>query len=409
MAKKLSDFQTQKRNLNKHRPRAMGMLDNIISKEGWIGAITVANDGETFAGSARLETAQERFGDESEPIVFDIDGTRPVILRRTDIPTADDPRAIRLGIADNRISELNYDPDIELLSAIAEEVDISDMYFEDELAALVEADQREDEEYPDQKEEEDEDELERSLDNVGKVESRVKLGEIWQLGRHKIACGDSTVEANVRALLGDLIGDVGMVWSDPPYGINLHTSYKGSKKGTRTNYAPVIGDEDLTTVTKCFSVCEKLKAVSIWWGANHYCHLISPSPCWIVWDKKEEGDNEISFADCELAWSNASKQARIFKHLWRGFRRDSEQGETRTHPTQKPIALCEWAFDKYGQSDDVIFDPFLGSAPSIIAAQKIEGDRTVYGFELSPDYCEVIIQRYENFTGDIAKLVGRLP
>ena len=81
MAKKLSDFQTQKRNLNKHRPRAMGMLDNIISKEGWIGAITVANDGETFAGSARLETAQERFGDESEPIVFDIDGTRPVILR----------------------------------------------------------------------------------------------------------------------------------------------------------------------------------------------------------------------------------------------------------------------------------------------------------------------------------------
>ena len=142
MAKKLSDFQTQKRNLNKHRPRAMGMLDNIISKEGWIGAITVANDGETFAGSARLETAQERFGDESEPIVFDIDGTRPVILRRVDIPTADDPRAIRLGIADNRISELNYDPDIELLSAIAEEVDISDMYFEDELAALVERDQQ---------------------------------------------------------------------------------------------------------------------------------------------------------------------------------------------------------------------------------------------------------------------------
>ena len=145
MAKKLSDFQTQKRNLNKHRPRAMGMLDNIISKEGWIGAITVANDGETFAGSARLETAQERFGDESEPIVFDIDGTRPVILRRTDIPTADDPRAIRLGIADNRISELNYDPDIELLSAIADEIDISDMYFEDELAALVERDQSEDE------------------------------------------------------------------------------------------------------------------------------------------------------------------------------------------------------------------------------------------------------------------------
>ena len=140
---KLSDFRTQERNLNRHKPRGMGMLDNIIAKDGWQSAITVANDNQVFAGSARLEVAQERFGDESEPIVFDIDGTRPVILRRVDIPTADDPRAIRLGIADNRISELNYDPDIELLSAIAEEVDISDMYFEDELAALVEADRNE--------------------------------------------------------------------------------------------------------------------------------------------------------------------------------------------------------------------------------------------------------------------------
>jgi hypothetical protein len=143
MAKKikLSDFKTQSKNINKHKPRGMGMLDNVIAKDGWQSAITVANDNQVFAGSARLEVAQERFGDESEPIVFDIDGTRPVILRRTDIPSADDPRAIRLGIADNRISEINYDPDIELLSAIADEVDISDMYFDDELAALVSADQ----------------------------------------------------------------------------------------------------------------------------------------------------------------------------------------------------------------------------------------------------------------------------
>ena len=138
---KLSDFRVQSRNLNRHRPRAMGMLDNIISKEGWQGAITVANDNEVFAGSARLETAQERFGDESEPIVFDIDGTRPVILRRTDIPTADDPRAIRLGIADNRISEVNYDLDIELLQETAQIIDISDLYFDDELAKLAEQNQ----------------------------------------------------------------------------------------------------------------------------------------------------------------------------------------------------------------------------------------------------------------------------
>jgi hypothetical protein len=135
---KLSDFRTQERNLNKHRPRGMGMLDNVIAKDGWQGAITTAANGETFAGSARLEVAQERFGDESEPIVFDIDGTRPVILRRVDIPTADDPRAIRLGIADNRISEVNYDLDIDLLQETAQIIDISDLYFDDELAKLAE-------------------------------------------------------------------------------------------------------------------------------------------------------------------------------------------------------------------------------------------------------------------------------
>lgn len=137
MAKKLSDFTTQKANVNRHRVRGMGALENIISKEGWIGAITTAANGETFAGSARLEVSLDRFGDEIEPITVHTTGDRPVIVIRDDIPTADDPRAIRLGVGDNRISELNYDPDIELLSAIAEEVDISDMYFEAELAGLV--------------------------------------------------------------------------------------------------------------------------------------------------------------------------------------------------------------------------------------------------------------------------------
>ena len=146
---KLSDFKKQSNNVNRHKPRGMGMLDSVIAKDGWQSAITVAANNETFAGSARLEVAQERFGDESEPIVFDIDGTRPVILRRTDIPNADDPRAIRLGIADNRISEINYDPDIELLNAIADDVDISDMYFDDELAAIVDDQSQLDHQEPD--------------------------------------------------------------------------------------------------------------------------------------------------------------------------------------------------------------------------------------------------------------------
>jgi hypothetical protein len=134
---KLSDFQVQPRNTNKHKPRGMGMLDESIATDGWIGAVTTTANNKTFAGSARLETAQGRFGDESEPIVFDIDGTRPVILRRIDIPDENDPKAIRLGIADNRVAEVNNDTDIGLIQEYAEIIDLNSLYFDDELAKLA--------------------------------------------------------------------------------------------------------------------------------------------------------------------------------------------------------------------------------------------------------------------------------
>ena len=93
----ISDFRPQRRNANRHTKRGMGMLENSLQKDGWIGAQTAAADGEMIAGSARLEVAGDKFAD-MEPIVIDSDGTRPVIIRRTDIPNADDPRAVRLAL-----------------------------------------------------------------------------------------------------------------------------------------------------------------------------------------------------------------------------------------------------------------------------------------------------------------------
>ena len=148
---KLSDFTVQKSNVNKHKNRGMKALSDTIESSGWIGAITTAANGETFAGSARLEVSYDRFGDEIEPITVHTTGDRPVIVIRDDIPTASDPKAVKLGVADNRISELNYDPDIELLIEINDEIiQLDDLYFEDELAALVasnESEQSEDEPY----------------------------------------------------------------------------------------------------------------------------------------------------------------------------------------------------------------------------------------------------------------------
>lgn len=124
---KITDLKPQELNANRHKPRGMGQLEKSIQQDGWISAITVAADGETFDGSARLEVAADKFAD-VEPIIVDSDGSRPVVVRRTDIPNASDPRAKRLGVAANRVAELNLDWDADVLAEIASEVDLSGLF-----------------------------------------------------------------------------------------------------------------------------------------------------------------------------------------------------------------------------------------------------------------------------------------
>ena len=240
-----------------------------------------------------------------------------------------------------------------------------------------------------------------------KIESRVTPGQIWQLGRHRLACADSTNENNVRAFLGSKLNHVGMVWADAPYGIDIVGKDGSLGSGTKGKYQPIIGDDTTEVAYNSFRLCTRLfSCPQVFWGANHFAGVVTDSSCWIVWDKQD--GKSVSFADCELAWTNIPEPARIFKHVWDGFRRDSEVGVERVHPTQKPVALPEWVFGKYGKQNDLIFDPFLGSAPSIIAAQQMPGSRVIYGMELSPQYCEVILRRYESLTGETAELIGSL-
>lgn len=130
----IRDVQPQRRNGNKHTQRGLALLEDSLQRDGWIGAITVASDGETFDGSARTEVgAAAGFED---AIVVDSDGTKPVIVRRTDIATADDPKAKRLGVAANHIAHVDYDPDFEVLKELAGDGLLDGLMLPDELAAL---------------------------------------------------------------------------------------------------------------------------------------------------------------------------------------------------------------------------------------------------------------------------------
>lgn len=258
------------------------------------------------------------------------------------------------------------------------------------------------------------------------VEPRCKLGEVWQMGRHKIAVLDSTKPETIKALFSNRKPN--MIWADPPYGVDIVKIKEGfggsdaaakpfGSKGDRGSvgagnacpvgiYAPIAGDNSIDTAINSVALVHEFapNAVMFYWGGNYFAHKLPPTPCWIVWDKRD-GMTSNNFADAELAWTNQSTPVRVFAHLWNGMIKASERGERRVHPTQKPVKLFEFCSSMYGKPEDLIFDPFLGSGMSIIGAESMNDGRTVYGCELSPVYADVCIQRWENFTGLTAHLI----
>ena len=234
------------------------------------------------------------------------------------------------------------------------------------------------------------------------------LGDLWLLGEHRVLCGDSTSVDSVARLMDGEKPD--MVYTDPPYGIDVvrFGTIGGSKPFGKNGfdgvikagvYAPIIGDDSIETALAAFSVCETLGVkLRLFWGGNFYAHALPPARCWVIWDKETDGN----FGDGEIAYCTADKSIRIFRHKWSGMLKASEKNERRVHPTQKPVALAEWAFGEFGAEVKSVLDLFLGSGSTLIACEKT--GRICYGMELAPEYVDVIVKRWQEFTGKEAKL-----
>jgi DNA modification methylase len=224
----------------------------------------------------------------------------------------------------------------------------------------------------------------------GGIETDIVLGDLFEIGEHRLLCGDSTDSDQVAKLMNGQKAD--MVFTDPPYGINAV-----SKSGVlKESYGvDILGDSNTNAACDAFSLIYSLypNATHIWWGANHYSldAKLPNAKCWLTWDKQEK-NNHIDQADCELAWTNINSPARIFHHLWAGFRRDSEKGEKRVHPTQKPIQLISEILQHFKKvKSELILDLFLGSGSTMAASHQLK--RKCYGMELDPKYCQVIVDR----------------
>ena len=281
--KKLKDIKPYEKNPRKN-DSAVDAVANSIREFGFKVPVVIDKDGVIVCGHTRYKAAQ-KLGLEKVPCVVADDLTEEQI------------KAYRL--ADNKVSEL-AEWDIDLLGEELDgifDIDMSDFGFD--LS-------------------EDEEETEIIEDDIPEeVEPVAKMGDIWQLGRHRLMCGSSTDASNIDDLLNGNTPD--LIYTDPPYGMNAV-----SKSGVLSeNYkTDILGDDDNTVAIDAFNLSMQMfkDVKAVWWGANYYTECLPSSECWIVWDKNNGASDQT---DCELAWSN-------FRSVVRQFTMASEKKNSNT-------------------------------------------------------------------------------
>jgi hypothetical protein len=203
----------------------------------------------------------------------------------------------------------------------------------------------------------------------GGIETDIVLGDLFEIGEHRLLCGDSTDINKVELLMN---GEQVNLLTDPPYGINANkqTLGTGKKKFHR-------GDDWDVQVPDFYFVLQLVNQAIIW-GGNYFADKLPINNDWLCWHKKNDG---LSFSEFELAWTNLGKNCRMLSHHW--------GGETKEHPTMKPLKLMEWCINYLDNKP--ILDIFCGSGSTMVAAHQLK--RKCFGMELDPKYCQVIIDR----------------
>lgn len=370
-------------NARKHDDKNLEAIKASLRRFGQQKPIVVDSSNVVRAGNGTLAAATALGWDSINVVQTDLQGSE----------------ATAYAIADNRTAELaEWDESVlaASLSSLADvdETWLSDLQFsEKELAELVASTQEQEiieDEVPD-----------LTTDPV------TQTGDLWILGEHRLLCGDSCEKKSYELLMRQRKAN--LVLTDPPYGM----SYKSNMRTASKKFDELVNDDKILTDwiehakvnsngwVFCFTTW---KVLSQWIQPfRDFGELTNM----IVWFKGGGGIGDLKktfSTDHEIALvtnRDAELKGKRIGSVWT-FAKDAATDYK--HPTQKPVALLAEAIDKTTGKGDAVLDPFLGSGTTLIAAEQL--GRTCFGMELSPQYCDVIVERWEKLTGKKARLEG---
>lgn len=364
---------------------AVDAVANSIKEFGWQQPIVVDIGGVIIAGHTRYKAAQ-KLGLKHVPVVV------------ADNLTPDQVKAYRL--ADNKTAEL-ADWNMDLLNDELDQIrdiDMSDFGFDDlDSLELEDADTAKDD----------------NFDEATPTEPKSKPGQIYQLGRHRLMCGDSTNKSDVKELMGGYQAD--LLLTDPPYNVDYTRKTKTAMKIVNDH----LKDDDFYKFLYSAFDCakENMKdgaAYYVWYASSqaiNFRRALNDAGMKVrqqlIWEKNQivigRQDYQWQHEPCLYGWNEDGS------HAWYSDRKQStvlhfdKPQRSDLHPTMKPIPLFDYQIKNSSKSGDIVLDLFGGSGTSIMACEQ--DGRTCYTMEFDPKYVDVIINRWEEFTGEKAKLI----
>lgn len=383
-----------------HTPETIDKLKALIREFGFINPVIVDDDGIILAGHRRRQAAKE-LGIERIPVI--------------EVLGLSEAQKMAYRIADNRSAE-DSDTDTKVLIAELQKLqaldyDLLNTAFDaDELSKLLHVVNEGDG---------DPDATPETPVNPVSV-----LGDIWELGSHRFACGSSTEADTVSKVLGGI--KPGLMTTDPPYGVKYDPSWRDkATEGFGKRESGTVLNDDKADWREAWALFPG--DVAYVWHAGLFASEVDLSlraagfevKSQIIWQKQHYALGGADYHwQHEAAWYVVRKGAK--SHHWGGDRTQStiwsvpnlnpvgkkggqQKGDEKTgHGTQKPVELFARCIRNNTNPGQAVYDPFLGSGTAIIAAER-EG-RVAFGCELNPAYADVIVTRWENFTGRTAIL-----